>query len=623
MAAVEGCVYSFLILYLSLGYLTTVFSSNSTDTQYVPLLNNVKTPVMAELDLSKLGEQLKSFMQIEIKKVITEKIVLESKNIHHKLGNKINAAVDNFKTSMDDYTDSVLHNTSITMRVNIERNINKTFARRVGRFWTIMQSEIRSNLQNVKREIDSVLSESYNKSSDNNPDRRKLRKLSGKLLELSNHLKDPSYNRTSVNKKIKDDELSSYGKDHKGKLFYTMFPIQDTSYSFKVQFIITADTPTNVDIISEYADINRTVIITTGVEYINIPSVVVNLETGRTYTTVLISADQLVTVVGFIGKDNCNRYCESTSFIVLPFTAIGTEYSLITQPNNKQNCGIIATATNTTVVIESSSEKGIPVGSTTIQPGQKFDIILDYLEGFNIQTNNNLTSTKIYANKPIAVISGNRYTTLKEAKLNEGYPYESFYSDMLLESLIPVDKWGRHFIIPPIHKATSFKIRIISQYRNTTLTIKDNSSRSITEYGDQIEIRLSPKAYFVSASNPILLCLYALTENLGISMMIVPGIEHFSKEYVIAPPKDPSDRNYITITIKTLDVDGLRFVGNLLHVESTVIMGRNESFTTVVKKMTGRSVYKIRHVSRNSLYGVVVYGFRYKRSYGYPAGFRF
>lgn len=192
MAAVEGCVYSFLILYLSLGYLTTVFSSNSTDTQYVPLLNNVKTPVMVELDLSKLGEQLKSFMQIEIKKVITEKIVLESKNIHHKLGNKINAAVDNFKTSMDDYTDSVLHNTSITMRVNIERNINKTFARRVGRFRTIMQSEIRSNLQNVKREIDSVLSESYNKSSDNNPDRRKLRKLSGKLLELSNHLKGKS-----------------------------------------------------------------------------------------------------------------------------------------------------------------------------------------------------------------------------------------------------------------------------------------------------------------------------------------------------------------------------------------------------------------------------------------------
>ncbi|VDI04730.1 Hypothetical predicted protein [Mytilus galloprovincialis] len=219
MAAVEGCVYSFLILYLSLGYLNTVFSSNSTDTQYVPLLNNVKTPVMAELDLSKLGEQLKSFMQIEIKKVITEKIVLESKNIHHKLGNKINAAVDNFKTSMDDYTDSVLHNTSITMRVNIERNINKTFARRVGRFRTIMQSEIRSNLQNVKREIDSVLSESYNKSSDNNPDRRKLRKLSGKLLELSNHLKDPSYNRTSVNRKIKDDELSSYGKGNKPILF--------------------------------------------------------------------------------------------------------------------------------------------------------------------------------------------------------------------------------------------------------------------------------------------------------------------------------------------------------------------------------------------------------------------
>lgn len=620
MAYIKGCVHAFLILYLSLGYLNTAFLSNSTDTEYVPLLNKVKTPVMAEIDLSKLGEQLKSFMQMEIRKVITEKIVIESKNIHHKLKNKLNAAVRNFKTAIGAYTDDVLHNTSIAMRVNIERNINKTFARRVRRFRTIMHSEIRSNLQNVKKEIDSVLSESYNKSKEYNQDRRKLRKLSGKLLGLSKHLKDPSYNRHGVDKKIKGAGLSSYGKDHKGKLFYTMFPIQDTLYSFKVHFIITADTHTNVDIISEYAEINRTVIITTGVEYINIPYLVVTLETGRTFTTVLISADQLITVVGLISTYSCDSYCESTSFIVLPLTVLGKEYSLITQPNNKQNCGIIATATHTTVVIESSSEKGISVGSTTIQPGKKFDIILDYLEGFNIQTNNNLTATKIYANKPIAVISGNRYTTLKEA--NKRYPYRS-YSDILFESLIPVEIWGRDFIIPPIYKALKFRIRIIRRYRNTTVTIKDNSGWLVTEYGDQIEINLSPKAYFVSASNPILLCLYALTENLGISMMIVPGIEHFSKEYVIAPPKDPSYTNYITITIKTSDVDGLRFVGNLLHVESTVIMGRNESFTTVVKKMTGHSVYKIRHVSRNSLYGVVVYGFRYKTSYGYPAGFRF
>ncbi|VDI03815.1 Hypothetical predicted protein [Mytilus galloprovincialis] len=577
---------------------------------------------MAELDMSNLGEQLKSFMQNEIKNVITEKLVLESNNIQYKLESKINEAIEKFRTSMDTFTNDVLRNNSILMQKTIERKLNKSLSRRVRRFRNIMHSDIRSTLQYVKNEIDAVLIENYNSSDSKNTHATRIGKLSGKFKGLSEQVKDSLYDSNGAN----GDSESSPKKntlDHKGRLFYTMFPIQDTSHSFKVQFIITADTPTNVDIISEYAEINRTVIITTGVEYINIPILVVNLETGRTYTTVLISADQLITVVGLISEFNCNSDCESTSFIVLPFTAIGTEYSLITQPNNKQNCGIIATTTNTTVVIESSSEKGIPVGSTTIQPGQKFNIILDYLEGFNIQTNNNMTSTKIYANKPIAVISGNKYSSLKEAKLNQGYPYESIYSDMLLESLIPVDKWGRHFIIPPIHKATSFKIRIISQYRNTTLTIKDNSSRSITEYGDQIEIRLSPKAYFVSASNPVLLCLYALTENLGISMMIVPGIEHFSKEYVIAPPKDPSYTNYITITIKTSDVDGLRFVGNLLHVESTVIMGRNESFTTVVKKMTGQSVYKIRHVSRNSLYGVVVYGFIYKTSYGYPAGFRF
>ncbi|CAG2254751.1 unnamed protein product [Mytilus edulis] len=210
--------------------------------------------------------------------------------------------------------------------------------------------------------------------------------------------------------------------------------------------------------ISEYAEINRTVVITTGVEYINIPSLVLNLETGKTYTTVMISADQLITVVGFIRKSDCHRACQSSSFIVLPLTALETEYFLITQPHNIQNCGIIATATNTTVVIE--SVRSISIGSATIQPGQQINIVLDYLEGLSIQTHSNLTATKIYANKPIAVISGNKYSSLKV--VNKRYPYRSVHSDSVYESMIPVNKWDRHFIIPLIHEACRYRIRIIS-----------------------------------------------------------------------------------------------------------------------------------------------------------------
>ncbi|CAC5379209.1 unnamed protein product [Mytilus coruscus] len=620
MASIKGCVHAFLIFYLSIGYLKTASSSKSTDTQYVPLLNKVKTPVMAELDLSKLGEQLKTFMQIEIKKVITEKMVLESKNIHLKLKNKISSAIENFKTSMDAYTDGVLHNTSITMRMNIERKLNQTFARRVRRFRKIMHSDIRSNLQNVKREIDSVLSESYNKSNAYKPDRRKLRQLSGKIQGMSKHLKDQSYDRNG-----QEAELSSktYGKDHKGTLFFTMIPIQlDHPDNVYAQYIITTDKQAKVDFFSEYTDINRSVVITTGVAYIDIPSSVLMLGIGRTYTTVLIQSDQLITVVGFFGKSHCSISCESSSLIVLPATVLGMDYSIITQPNNKQNCGIMATDTNTTVVIESASVRSISIGSTTIKPRQKFIIVLDYLEGFHIQTDNHLTATKIYANKPIVVISGNRYASLKEDFKCLRY-CRSYFSDIVYESLIPVDKWSRHFIIPLIHKASRYSIRIVSRNKNATITIQDNSGVSITKHGDLTEVDLSAKSYYVSASNPILLSLYTITENKGINMMILPGIEHFSKDYIIAPPKDPFHTSYISIIIKSSDVDGLRFVSNLLAVESTVIMARNESFITVVKKMGGHSVYKLRHLSKNACYGVIVYGVGRNTAYGYPAGFRF
>ncbi|CAC5381006.1 unnamed protein product [Mytilus coruscus] len=629
MDLTQGCVYALLTLYGTIECLKlTTYSSNSTETQYVPLLNKVKTPVMAELDLSKLGEQLKSFMKIEIEKVITEKIALESAKIYNKLENNLNTAIENFKTSMDAYTDDVLHNTSITMRMKIERKLNQTFARRVRRFRTIMHSDIRSTLQNLKSEIDVVLSESYNSSNAYNPNRRKLRKLSGKFKDLSKYLKDPSYDRKGDKKKVSVTRLSpeSYSKDHKGKLFFTMFPIKlEKSGNWYVQFIITADTQTKVDFISEYANINRTVLITTGAAYIDIPSSVLTLGIGRTYTTVLIRADQLVTVVGFFGKAKCYSGCVSSSLIVLPLNELGTKYSLISLPNGTQDCGLMAIVTNTTVVIESASVGSIPVGSATIQPRQNFTLVLDYLEGFHIQTAKNLTGTKIYANEPVVVISGNKYTSLKEDCYRR---FCTYYVDIIYETLIPADKWARHFIIPPIHNTSSVRIRIVSRNINTTIIIKDNFAWSITVHGDLIEVDLSEeffgKSYFVSSSHPILMSLYTSTDNKGMTMMIVPGIEHFSKEYVIAPPNHYLiHTNYISIIIKSSDVDGLRFVGNLIPVESSVIMARNESFTIVVKKMTDYSVYKIRHVSKNAIYGVIVYGFGGSTAYGYPAGFRF
>ncbi|CAC5379221.1 unnamed protein product [Mytilus coruscus] len=611
MALTKGCVRALLISYGSIGYLKTAYSPYSTETQYVPLLNKVKTPVMAEIDLSMLGEQLKSFMKIEIEKVITEKIALESTKMYNKLENNFNSATENFTTSMEYYTDGVLHNTSISMRMDIAQKLNNTFTRHVRRFRTIVHSNIRSNLQSVKRQIDSVLLQSYNKSNACYPDRKMFRKLSGKFKELSKQLNDLSDNRNGGTKKL------NYAKGHKGKLFFTMFPIQlENRRNIFAQFIITTDRQTKVDFLSEYADINRTVVIKTGVAYIDIPSSALMLGIGRTYATVLIRADQLITVVGFFK----NKQSGSSGFIFLPFNVLGKDYSLITQPGNNQHCGIIATDTNTTVVIESATERSISVGGETIEPGQKFNMVLDYLEGFHVQTKKNLFATKISANKQIVIISGNRYTSIQ----SNSYCYQSceYHSDIVYESMIPADKWGRHFVIPLIHKASRLEIRMVSRNENTTVTIKSSRGYSYTRKGDPIEIDLSSDSYFVSASHPILLSLYTLVETKGIIMMIVPGIEQYSKEYVIAPPKDTSYTNYITVTIKTADIDGLRFVGNLLDVESTVIKARNESFSSVVKKMTSHSVYKIRHVSTNALYGVVVYGFGASSAYGYSAGFR-
>ncbi|XP_071140368.1 IgGFc-binding protein-like isoform X2 [Mytilus edulis] len=558
---------------------------------------------MAEIDLSKLGEQLKSFIQIEIEKVISERIALESTNIYHTLEYNLNSAIVNFTTSMNVYTDSVLHNTSINMRRNIERKLNQTLARRVRRFRTIMHSEIRSNLQNVKREIKSVLSESSNSSNVYKPECRKIRELSGKFKDLSKHL-----------------------KDHKGRLFFTMFPMQlENSEDFIVQFIITAEKKTKVEILSEYAEINKTVFITKGVAYVKVPNLVLTIGTGRTFTTVLIRANHLISVVGFVlDSSECYSHCTSSSFIALPYSELGTDYSIITSPNNEQNCAIMATTANTTIIVEPASVIGLTIKGAFIKPGQKFKIVLNYLEGFHIQTHRSLSATKIYSNEPIVVISGNNYISMK-SDLTCFHDCFYFTDSILYESMIPTDKWARHFVIPLFKKPYMLKLRLLSRNLNTTIRIKDfyNASRSSSMDSEEIEMNLDAKSYYVSASNPILLSLYALTEKRTIIMMVVPGIEHFSKEYVIAPPKDPSFTSYITITIKSSDVDGLRFVGNLLAVESSFIMVRNESYTSVVKKMAGHSVYKIRHVSRNALYGVVVYGFGSTSAYGYSAGFRF
>ncbi|XP_013407310.1 IgGFc-binding protein-like [Lingula anatina] len=309
------------------------------------------------------------------------------------------------------------------------------------------------------------------------------------------------------------------------------------------------------------------------------------------------------------------------AFVALPVDILGQEYIA----GSYKSCadtrpalvGLIGVNNNTQIEITPPNGTDIIVmgrskSSTTV-------ITLNRLETIQIQSNSDVTGTRINSSKPLAVMSGNECANI---------PCGVHACDHLVEQMYPVDRWGYTFtVVPSAYRQSGDIIRVVGSTDDTVVDIT-GVPRLVLHKSEFYEFKVLKDApVFVNASKPIMVLQFTQsqdTDHLRSDpyMMVVPAIEQFSSSYTIATANLPDKvyKNFINIVIKNSSKEDLRVDGAALNgVTWLTIPGTD--FTAAQLSVTA-GTHRIEHISPIQTFSVFSYGFARYVSYGYPGGLR-
>ena len=336
-----------------------------------------------------------------------------------------------------------------------------------------------------------------------------------------------------------------------------------------------------------------------------------------------ISADNNIVVYGVNKAEYSND-----AFLGLPLNVLGTDYYTITYSpaQNQTQLMLIGTEDSTTVniVLPTITGGSITYGGNTYGAGNTItDTVerFDTLQIVNKNTNGDLSGAHITSDKPIAVFSGNKKTTIGSG----------WSSDHLVEMWYPVERWGTEFLTVPIPDRTvGDKFKFVASESSTTVQITGGHTASFTlsNAGDVREEDIASSAYCrVVADKAIMVAQFVQSQQSSSepsdpSMMIIPAIQQYGYSYTFSTPtysRSGSYTNYVMIVIKSADQNGLILDGSSITPSFTAISGTDYvgGYVNVAE-----GTHTIEHTSRIAFFGVYLYGRANYETYGFPAGMR-
>ncbi len=179
---------------------------------------------------------------------------------------------------------------------------------------------------------------------------------------------------------------------------------------------------------------------------------------------IYIFSDDLIKLFGVaIQNGKCEIYkSEPTSSLGTSYTVSAWNKTENTSLNNNAYTSIIAPYDQTMVrfTLGGNENTTTPKG---LEPGEDFDIHMDGGDVFQIPAigeNSDLSGSKIIANKPVTVISGNYSVNSSDG----------FRTNYTIEQNMAEFSWGKEYLITPIaNDSTETKIRIFVKHKGTKI----------------------------------------------------------------------------------------------------------------------------------------------------------
>ncbi|MDP4200571.1 MAG: OmpA family protein [Bacteroidota bacterium] len=145
--------------------------------------------------------------------------------------------------------------------------------------------------------------------------------------------------------------------------------------------------------------------------------------------------------------------------VILPAKALGREYRVMayTPAGYPSECMVVATMDSTQIEITPTAPT--LAGHKADLP---FTIILSRGEEYQVQSNGDLTGTRIIASRPVAVFGGSSCASI---------PPGTDFSDHLYEQMYPLSAWGKNFITIPLKTRKGDTYRILASEDSTRVGI--------------------------------------------------------------------------------------------------------------------------------------------------------
>ncbi len=355
----------------------------------------------------------------------------------------------------------------------------------------------------------------------------------------------------------------------------------------------------------------------------------------------------------------------SDGFLAIPVSSLGKEYIVAGYPVDPMFkavwnyylpnlCGIVAPYDQTKVRITLGGNSLTKTAGGHL-PGQTREIVLNRGDVYMISTEgdgSDLTGTRIVANKPVGVVTGNQCNNI---------PNGNQWCDYTVEMDLPTFTWGYDYHIPNTSKIPRRKysplLRIFAKEKNTTI-YRDGKEFAFLrgsnglEGNGWLETRMNPAqvpyAHYpvvISGDKPIGVTLY----NPGVQedgyphpnsdpfVMVMTPLQQYQKEITFCTPATFGGarfaENYITLVYQTdslgLTPDDLEFAevksGQFVWKKINVLFPGvddlynydvdGKKFAMKVIPLAKDGVYKIRAKNPFAAYS---YGFDSYDSYGYP-----
>ncbi|TRZ04121.1 hypothetical protein DNTS_030274 [Danionella cerebrum] len=343
---------------------------------------------------------------------------------------------------------------------------------------------------------------------------------------------------------------------------------------------------------------------------VTLPSEVELSGSKRSRNTALIQASEEITVSSL----NSKQYTADTS-LVYPVTEWGTEYLVFTPANSpasmfKEFVLINGKEQNT---VELFLRAAVRFEGRLYPVGGKLVLALEPFENAQIQSQGDLTGTRISSQLPIAVYSGHT-CTWRFSKCNHVY-----------EQLLPVQSWGTQFLMAPMAIQSQYDSIYVQTSQATNITIQSgrNTISDVLQRGVVLEYKIQfPDGLSIIADSGIQV--FFLFNGLRTShgalfdpfLINLLPVSHFCSSYELHGIADFDNR--ALLIIPTGEQTGIRFNGSTLpeNVQWRVIKNSEYSWTELHHPL-GTDGNKIYHPSAS--FGVYSVGFQQANGYGAPA----